>query len=169
LLTQPYLTNLREYLAGKNGAGLVAGSVAKNAIIQAYEVEYGLDAEQQSCLNFLLFIHADKRSKFTPFGVFSDEHYHVLGGNDQIVDDLASELANQIHLEMRLVKVRKTSAGSLELTFKKDASTLVKSMTPLYWPFRLRYCARSIWMPVSTFRRKKNWRSSGLGTVPMRR
>ena len=37
---------------------------------------------EQSALNFLLFIHADRRSKFTPFGVFSDERYHVVDGND---------------------------------------------------------------------------------------
>ena len=36
-------------------------------------------------------------------------------------------LADQIHLEMRLVHVRKTSAGSIELTFKRGASTLVRT------------------------------------------
>jgi monoamine oxidase len=132
-------TNLLAYLEEKNGAGLEAGPVAKNAIIQAYEAEYGLEAEEQSCLNFLLFIHADKRAKFTPFGIFSDERYHVIGGNDQIVQGLARELANQIHLQMRLVKVRKTSAGSLELTFKQGASTLVRThdAVVLAMPFTL--------------------------------
>ncbi len=37
---------------------------------------------EQSCLNFLLFIHADRRAKFAPFGVFSDERFHVVDGND---------------------------------------------------------------------------------------
>jgi monoamine oxidase len=45
--------NRLEYLEGNNGAGLVAGPVAKNAVIQAYKAEYGLVAEEQSCLNFL--------------------------------------------------------------------------------------------------------------------
>ncbi|MGH8066474.1 MAG: flavin monoamine oxidase family protein, partial [Candidatus Entotheonellia bacterium] len=132
-------TNLLEYLEGHNGAGLAAGPVAKSAIIQAYKAEYGLEAEEQSCLNLLLFIHADKRSKFTPFGVFSDERYHVKDGNDQIVQGLANELANQIYLEMRLVKVHKTSAGSLELTFKRGASTLVRThdAVVLAMPFTL--------------------------------
>ena len=45
-----------------------------------------MEIGEQSCLNFLLFIHADRRSKFTPFGVFSDERYHVVDGNDRIAD-----------------------------------------------------------------------------------
>jgi monoamine oxidase len=114
-------------LEGHNGAGIVAGPVAKEAIIQAYTAEYGLEADEQSCLNFLLFIHADKRSKFTPFGVFSDERYHVIGGNDRIVQGLAGELGDQIHLDMRLVKVHKTSAGRIELTFKHGASARVRT------------------------------------------
>ena len=55
----------------------------------AYVAEYGLAASEQSALNFLLFIHADRRSKFTPFGVFSDERWHIPDGNDRVVQGLA--------------------------------------------------------------------------------
>ena len=55
---------------------------AAKAIEEAYVAEYGREIDEQSCLNFLLFIHADRRSKFTPFGVFSDERYHIVEGND---------------------------------------------------------------------------------------
>jgi monoamine oxidase len=78
-------------------------------------------------LNFLLFIHADKRSKFTPFGIFSDERYHVIGGNDLIAKGLTQALAGQLQLGMWLVRVRKTSAGRIELTFKNGAKTVVKT------------------------------------------
>jgi monoamine oxidase len=120
-------TNLLAYLEGANGGGLSAGFVAKSAIIEAYKAEYGLEADRQSCLNFLLFIHADKRSKFTPFGIFSDERYHVIGGNDLITEGLAQALVGQIQLGMRLVRVRKTSAGRIELTFKNGSKTVVKT------------------------------------------
>ena len=86
--------------------------VVKAAIVQAYIAEFGLAASEQSCLNFLLFIHADRRSKFTPFGVFSDERYHVLDGNDRIVDGLTKRCAGQIELGMELVRVRRTPAGA---------------------------------------------------------
>ena len=81
-------TNLLAYLEGHNGVRVPAGPLAKAVIIAAYEAEYGLAAEDQSCLTFLLFIHADRRSKFTPFGVFSDERYHLIDGNDRIVEGL---------------------------------------------------------------------------------
>jgi monoamine oxidase len=119
-------TNLLEYVEGGNGAGLAAGPVAREAIVQAYIAEYGRAPDEQSCLNFLLFIHADRRSKFTPFGVFSDERFHVVDGNDRIAEALAGGLATQIEPEMHLVRLRATPAGRLELTFRRGAATLTR-------------------------------------------
>ena len=118
--------NLLDYLNGNNGAGLSAGPVIRSAIIEAYEAEYGLAAEEQSCLNFLQFIHADRRSKFTPFGVFSDERWHVIEGNDAIPQRLSAELSNQIQLGMNLLRVRRSSSGRVELTFKKGNTTVTR-------------------------------------------
>lgn len=117
-------TNLLAYLEGQNGAGVPAGPIAKAAIIAAYEAEYGLEAAEQSCLNFLLFIHADRRSKFTPLGVFSDERYHLVDGNDRIVDRLTRELPGQLIYDSRLVRVRKLSDGRIELTFQQGSRTV---------------------------------------------
>lgn len=111
-------TSLQTYLDTRQ-----AGRVIKAAIKAAYEAEYGLDISQQSCLNFLLFIHADRRSKFTPFGVFSDERYHVVEGNDKITQGLAQQLSGQIKLGMKLLKVRKTGTNQIELTFQKGSTT----------------------------------------------
>jgi monoamine oxidase len=99
-------TNLRDYLQTRG-----AGTIARKAIEEAYINEYGLEIDQQSCLNFLLFIHADRRSKFRPFGVFSDERYHIIGGNEQIVEGLRDRLNGQIQLGMRLVKAKKNTSG----------------------------------------------------------
>jgi monoamine oxidase len=110
-------TSLSAYLDGANGAGVAAGPIAKAAIEEAYVAEYGLEPAEQSCLNFLLFIHADRRSKFTPFGVFSDERYHVIDGNDRIVQGLTRGLLRPVEHGMRLVRVARTAAGAVELTF----------------------------------------------------
>jgi monoamine oxidase len=110
-------TNLHEYLETRD-----AGEIARKAIEQAYIAEYGLEIDQQSCLSFLLFIHADRRSKFRPFGVFSDERYHVIGGNEQIVEGLHDRLAGQIQLGMKLVKACKNASGEIELTFENGFS-----------------------------------------------
>jgi monoamine oxidase len=129
-------TNLREYLDTRD-----AGAIASKAIEQAYIAEYGLEIDQQSCLSFLLFIHADRRSKFRPFGVFSDERYHIIGGNEQIVKGLQDRLAGQIQLGMKLVKARKNANGEIELTFKNGARTV-----------STRYDAVVFALPFSTLR-----------------
>jgi monoamine oxidase len=95
----------------------------KAVVEQAYKAEYGLEIAEQSCLNFLLFIHADKRSKFRPFGIFSDERYHVVEGNDRIAAGLQERLPGQIQFGMQLLRVRKLAAGQLELTFAQGPTT----------------------------------------------
>jgi monoamine oxidase len=112
-------TSLQEYLDTRD-----AGKLIKAVIDVAYTIEYGLEVDRQSCVNFLLFIHADRRSKFTPFGVFSDERYHVVGGNQQIAAGLAAGLGGQIRFAMTLQRARKTPAGRIELTFRRGSSTV---------------------------------------------
>ena len=112
-------TNLLSYLETRG-----AGDVIKAAVKAAYIAEYGLEIEEQSCLNFLLFIHADRRSKFRPFGIFSDERYHVIGGNEQIVEGLRNRLQGQIQLGMLLVKARKNAMGKVEITCKNGSRTV---------------------------------------------
>lgn len=111
-------TSLQAYLDSR-----LAGNVVKAAIKAAYEAEYGLSISQQSCLNFLLFIHADRRSKFTPFGVFSDERYHVVEGNDKITQGLRDRLQGPVKLGMKLLRVRKTGTNQIELTFQNGSRT----------------------------------------------
>lgn len=122
-------TDLATYLRTRG-----AGRIAAKAIDAAYTIEYGLEIDEQSCLNFLLFIHADRRSKFTPFGVFSDERYHVVGGNDQIAAGLAARLPGQISFGMYLDAVRKTPAGRIELHFA-NGEARVHDVVVLTLPF----------------------------------
>ncbi len=116
------LTNLRDYLATRG-----AGTIASKAVEEAYIAEYGLEIDRQSCLSFLLFIHADRRSKFRPFGVFSDERYHIIGGNDQIAGGLRNRLEGQIQFGMKLVRARKNAGGAIELEFKNGSQTVSKT------------------------------------------
>lgn len=110
--------NLRQYLESRG-----AGRVIRTVLDVAYTIEYGLDADRLSSLSFLLFIHADRRSKFTPFGVFSDERYHVVGGNQQIADGLAARLPGQVQYESALVAARKLADGRVELTLREGSRT----------------------------------------------
>ena len=132
-------TSLLAYLEGQNGAGVPAGPIAKAAIIAAYEAEYGLAAHEQSCLAFLLFIHADRRSKFTPFGIFSDERYHLVDGNDRITEGLTRDLSGQVTYDSRLMRLRRLSDGRIELMFQTGSRTIVKThdVAVLAIPFTL--------------------------------
>jgi monoamine oxidase len=104
--------SLGEYLHTRG-----AGRVIREVIEQAYIAEYGRSLDDQSCLNFLLFIHADRRSKFTPFGVYSDERYHILEGNEAIARGIASRVSPQIQYGRTLVAAHKLPAGRIRLSF----------------------------------------------------
>ena len=105
-------TSLAEYLDTRG-----AGPLLRAVIDVAYTTEYGREIGEQSCLNFLLFIHADRRSKFHPFGVFSDERFHVVEGNQGIADGLADRIPGEIHLAHVLVGVGRQPDGRVRLAF----------------------------------------------------
>jgi monoamine oxidase len=104
-----------------------AGPNVRRALEEAYLAEYGRECSEQSALNFLLFIHADKRSKFTPFGVYSDERFHVVEGNDKIATGIAARIPRAPQLGHALERVRATSGGRVELTFRNGNSSVVRT------------------------------------------
>ena len=158
-------TSLSAYLDGHNAAGVAAGPVARAAITSAYLAEYGMETGEQSCLNFLMFIHADRRSKFTPFGVFSDERYHVVDGNERIAEGLTQSLPRPVDLGRTLVAVRRTSGGAIELTFE-TGTPVTHDIVVLAMPFSvLRHVALH---PIWVFRSRSGQPSIRSDTAPMR-
>jgi monoamine oxidase len=83
----------------------------------AYIAEYGLETTRQSCLNFLLFAHADRRRKFMPFGNFSDERFHLVGGNDAIATRIAARLPGPIIPGQHMTGLGKNQNGEFEIRF----------------------------------------------------
>ncbi len=127
------ITSLDEYLDSRG-----AGSLLRNIIEAAYVGEYGRELSQQSALNMLLFLHADKSSNFREFGVYSDERFHIVGGNEQIPAAIGNVLQDQIQLGMKLLHVAKDSQGAYSLTFEDTAggqSTLTYDYVVLAIPF----------------------------------
>lgn len=132
-------TSLREWLDQKG-----AGANIKALLNVAYEIEYGIPTDRMSSLAFLLFAKASRQSKLRLWGNSSDERYHVIGGNEQIVRGLVAKLPNQIRYGRRLVAARKTPAGRIELTFKEGSTTVtaVHDAVVLAIPFTmLKYVA----------------------------
>jgi monoamine oxidase len=115
--------SLAEYLDSRG-----AGPVIRQAVGAAYLAEFGLELDQQSALNLLLFIHADRRSRFMPFGVFSDERYHVVEGNDRIASGLAADLPRPVRAGHTLTQVSRRSDGRIELTFATAGAPVVAAV-----------------------------------------
>jgi monoamine oxidase len=109
-------TSLADYLYSRQ-----AGPELYKALEQAYIAEYGRELSEQSCLNFLLFMRANRRSRFQPFGT-SDERYHIIEGNQSVPIGLARRLAGQVQYGLTVVRVSKTSAGTIQLDFANGVS-----------------------------------------------
>ena len=108
-------TNLEDYLVSRG-----AGTLIRQVLDVAYKIEYGRETREQSSIALLLFIHADRRSKFAPFGVFSDERFHVVEGNERIASGLAAHLPQGVRLRHELVAARKLTSGRIRLTLRVD-------------------------------------------------
>ena len=109
------LMTLRHYLASRG-----AGPLITAILDSAYTGEYGREIDQQSALNFLFFAKADNRSKFKPFGIFSDERYHLVGGNEQIPRALAQTYDDRLEYGAWLQKVERLSSGRYRLHFRSS-------------------------------------------------
>jgi monoamine oxidase len=85
----------------------------------AYVTEYGLDAAEQSALNFVFLIGTGDLEATDEMSLLgeSDERYKVRGGNQQIVDELAKRVQPQIQTLHRLEAIRSRGDG-FTLTFQ---------------------------------------------------
>lgn len=94
-----------EYLSSKGVSGWLLA-----LFDSAFTTEYGLDAAEQSAINFLfLFDPSLKAKEFEMFGE-SDERYKIAGGNQQLVDKLAEQLPN-IHLSYQVEAISTAGPG----------------------------------------------------------
>ena len=87
----------------------------------AYAIEYGADTTDQSALNFVYLLGA-QRSRPKPgqgFNVFgeSDERYHIRGGNQQLPARIAKHLRTPVQLGMRMTSIARNGDGTYALSF----------------------------------------------------
>lgn len=98
--------SLEQYLSDIGATGWL-----RALLTEAYVTEYGLDAGEQSCLNMIALISLDTSGgTFDIFGE-SDERYKILGGNERLIEQLASRLSGQINTDHRLTALSKSGAG----------------------------------------------------------
>jgi monoamine oxidase len=112
-------TSLAEWLDQRGAPANV-----KALLNVAYAIEYGVETSALSAISFIYFAKASKQSKLRLWGNWSDERYHVVGGNQQIPLGIAARLAGPIWLDRKLTRVRKLSDGRIELTFLQGRTTI---------------------------------------------
>jgi monoamine oxidase len=91
----------------------------------AYVTEYGLEADQQSSINFLYLFSPDtSNGSFDIFGV-SDERYKIKGGSHQVINALYEQVKNQVTTDRKLIAIKEKPGGEYVLTFRKTGGSLV--------------------------------------------
>jgi monoamine oxidase len=91
----------------------------------AYVTEYGLEAGEQSALNFIFLIGTGDLKDATAVSLLgeSDERYKVKGGNQRIVDELARRVEPQIQRRHKLEAIRTRGTG-FTLTFQTSGGVV---------------------------------------------
>jgi monoamine oxidase len=114
------------------------GSKLGQLLEVAYIIEYGADAGVQSSLNLIYLLAYQGAGNIRIFGK-SNEKYHVVGGNDQIVSRLAAALPGQVRTGGVLTAIADRGDGSwaVTVTAGKKASTLIADRVILAVPFSM--------------------------------
>ncbi|MES2990635.1 MAG: FAD-dependent oxidoreductase [Pseudomonadota bacterium] len=112
-------TPLSDYLVQRG-----AGPLIRAVLDVAYTIEFGRDINRQSALAMLFFIATNKRQAFTPFGVFSDERFHIVEGNDAVAQSMAAALPQAVRLGHRLLRVARQADGRVRLSFATAGGTI---------------------------------------------
>ena len=112
-------TPLSDYLATRG-----AGSLIRSVLDVAYTIEFGRGIDRQSALALLFFIATNRRQAFTPFGVFSDERFHIVEGNDAVPARMADALPTPVRLGHRLLRVSRQADGRVRLAFATAGGTV---------------------------------------------
>ncbi|MBI5258900.1 MAG: FAD-dependent oxidoreductase [Burkholderiales bacterium] len=112
-------TPLSDYLVQRG-----AGPLIRAVLDVAYTIEFGREISRQSALALLFFVATNKRQAFTPFGVFSDERFHIVEGNDTVAQRMAAGLPRPVTLGHRLQRVARQADGRVRLSFATAGGTV---------------------------------------------
>jgi monoamine oxidase len=112
-------TPMSDYLVQRG-----AGPLIRAVLNVAYTIEFGREIDRLSALALLFFIATDRRQAFTPFGVFSDERFHIVEGNDTVATHMAADLPEPVRFGHRLLRVAREASGKVKLSFATGSRTI---------------------------------------------
>lgn len=85
----------------------------------AYTAEFGVDASEQSALNFLDTLSLNLKTELQLYGSNKDRRYKIRGGSQTLISMLAKGMDTLIYPEMKLTEINSTSSGQFNLTFNE--------------------------------------------------
>lgn len=116
--------------------GMPSSDFLRKGLEMAYVTEYGLEANEQTAINFLyLFYINPGNNSFDIFGI-SDERYKISGGNQLIIDHLYSSLKEQLIFNAELTSITKNNSNVYTLNFN-GANSVNADVVVLALPFTL--------------------------------
>lgn len=122
-------------------------------IDNAYQEENAAITEMQSALVLVQGLVYSPASGFVPYG-YSDQRFHVHGGNDQIPAILAANLPGQISTGMSLAAIVTNSDQTVTLTFAKDGAMISKT-----------YDRVILALPFAVIRKQVDFSAAGFSTL----
>jgi monoamine oxidase len=99
-------------------------------------VEYGAEFNLQPALNLLYLLAWNPKNSLIPLPG-TDEFYHVIGGNDQVIDKMVDELPGQIHNNKMLEAITGSDSLGPYTCHFADGTSVVADKLVLTLPFRL--------------------------------
>jgi len=116
--------SLKAYLDELRGK---AEDWALDVIEVAYVGEYGLETEEQSCLNLVDFIATEMDQPFRIFGE-SDEAFRIKGGSSALIKALTAALEGRADMRLgHALTALDTKGGKIVMTFAAPDGTLSES------------------------------------------
>ncbi|MBS1600217.1 MAG: FAD-dependent oxidoreductase [Bacteroidetes bacterium] len=145
--------------------------------------EYGMEASEQSAINFLIMF-SDPSQSGKDYELFGDDHevFKIKGGSQHLTNQLYKQVREQVQLKYKLTAISNDKTKGYELTFDKDGTTqkIIADYVILALPFSiLRKIKCDIDMPAEKRKcieelgygnsgkfimgmRDKPWRSAGM-------
>ena len=122
-------------------------------LANAYIEELGGDPQDMSAISVIALLAGSPQDRFSPYEE-SDQRYHVRGGNDQLVQRMASAIAGDVKTSSRLVAIARMRDDRVRLTFERDQATIdeIAHRVVLALPFTL---LRDVDLSRAGFTRRK--------------
>ncbi len=112
-------------------------------IENAYQEEDAAIPELQSALVLVQGLVYSPKAGFSPYA-YSDQRFHVRGGNDQIPSRMAAALPGQINTGMVLSAIVTNTDGSITLTFGKDTASVSQTFDRVILALPFSVLAKSV-------------------------